>query len=542
MALGIVNTKYGKVQGVKEEDVLLFKGVPYAAPPVGELRWKPPVDPAPWDGVRVCDAYGPRPMQPSQPYGSPFFEPWASDFYYMGYTAYSEDCLYLNIATDAESAEEKRPVYMWFHGGGLSSGYSYEVEFNPTVLAKKGVVVVSVGQRLNVFGYLSLPQLSAEQGGISGNYGLMDEVKALDWVRENIAAFGGDPENITIGGQSGGTAKTGALARCPQAAGKIRRVINQSSLNWTGTYPTMAQAEAEGVAYMKSLGFAENVTLEELRAADAEVFNGIDKGFMDPTAVRKPGNMVFDGVWVPEQDAAVSFEKYAGQLDYLAGGNYGECVLSKGFVLGGKPIETAQDFYAAAKDVLGEEIYAKYDFEALFPVSDADANKLSKRLAVEGLTGFGGNMKNLCFGEYRAKKFPGAKTYSYVFSHIAPGVPEDKKNPLRDPDIAMAWHSSELWYTFASLRVGKSGASNVPPIRPWTEYDEKLADEMSSYWANFMKTGDPNGEGLPYWPESGENHGWIDLGDEIVSHEGMESKKDEMMYEYVTAQKDLPKA
>lgn len=194
MALDIINTKYGQVRGVVEEDVLVFKGVPYAAPPVGELRWKAPQDPASWEGVRECDTYGPRPVQPPQ--GGLFFEPWGSDFYYMGFTAYSEDCLYLNIATDAESADEKRPVFMWFHGGGLSSGYSYEIEFNPTVLAKKGVVVVTVGQRLNVFGYLSLPQLSAEQGGISGNYGLMDEVKALDWVRENIAAFGGDPDNI----------------------------------------------------------------------------------------------------------------------------------------------------------------------------------------------------------------------------------------------------------------------------------------------------------------------------------------------------------
>lgn len=540
MALGIVKTKYGQVQGVVEEDVLVFKGVPYAAPPVGQLRWKPPVDPAPWEGVRECNTYGPRPVQPTQ--GGLFFEPWASDFYYMGYTAYNEDCLYLNIATDAKNADEKRPVYMWFHGGGLSSGYSYEIEFNPTVLAKKGVVVVSVGQRLNVFGYLSLPQLSAEQGGISGNYGLMDEVKALDWVRENIAAFGGDPDNITIGGQSGGTAKSGALARCPQASGKIKRVINQSSLNWLGSYPTMQEAEAEGVAFIKSLGFAEDATLEELRAADTEVFNVMGGNPFDKNAVRKPGSMVYDGVWVPEQDAAVSFDKYAGKLDYLSGGNYGECVMSKAFVLGGKPLETAAEFYAAAKEMIGEELYNKYDFENTFPVADEDANKLSKRLAVEGLTGFGGNMKSLYFGEYRAKKFPGAKTYSYVFSRIAPGVPDDKKNPLRDPDIAMAWHSSELWYTFASLRVGTSGASNVPPIRPWSEYDVQLADQMSSYWANFMKNGDPNGEGLPHWPESAENHGWIDLGDEIVSHEGLEGEKEQMMYEYLMAEDDLPKA
>ncbi len=539
MALNILNTKYGKVQGVVEEGVLVFKGIPYAAPPVGELRWKPPVDPAPWEGVRLCDKYGPRPMQVNN--GGLFFEPWASDFYYMGNPPYSEDCLYLNVATDAQSADEKRPVFMWFHGGGLSSGYSYEVEFNPTTLAKKGIVVVSVGQRLNVFGYLALPQLSAEQDGISGNYGLMDEVKALDWVRENIAAFGGDPDNITIGGQSGGTAKTGALARCPKAAGKIKRVINQSSLNWTGSFATVADGEREGLAYIQALGFKPDATLEELRAADAEVFNVNLGNPFDPNTVRTPGSMVYDGVWVPEQDNAVSFDEYAGDLDYLVGGNYGECAMAKGFRLGGEPIKSAADFYAAAKEVLGEELYNKYDFQNAYPVSDEQASFLSRRLAVEGLTGFGGNMKNLYFSQYRAKKYPKAKTYSYVFSHVTPGRPDDEMIPLRKHDTMLAWHSSELWYMFDSLRMGKNGASNVPPVRPWTDYDVELADKMSSYWANFMKTGDPNGPGLPNWPASDENYGWIDLGDEIVGHQGMEDSKDQMLFEYLMAQEETPK-
>ena len=179
MAIDIVTTKYGQMSGVVEEGVLVFKGVPYAAPPVGDLRWKPPVDPQPWEGVKVCDTYGPRAKQPipdGKMPASSSFEPYGTDFYWMGMPESSEDCLYINIATDAQSADEKRPVFMWFHGGGLATGYSYEIEFNPTVLAKKGVVVVTVGQRLNIFGYLALPQLSAEQGGISGNYGLMVEV------------------------------------------------------------------------------------------------------------------------------------------------------------------------------------------------------------------------------------------------------------------------------------------------------------------------------------------------------------------------------
>ena len=535
MAIDIVSTKYGQVSGVMEEGVLNFKGIPYAAPPVGELRWKPPADPAPWEGVRVCDAYGPRAMQPI--FNGLGMEPYASDFYYIGYPERSEDCLYLNVTTDARSADEKRPVYMWFHGGGLFHGYSYEIEFNPTVLAKKGVIVVTVGQCLNIFGYLALPQLSAEQNGISGNYGLMDEVKALDWVRENIAAFGGDPNNITIGGQSGGTAKTGALARCPAAAGKIRRVINQSSLNWTGRNVPLAEGEQEGLAYIEHLGFSKDVTLEELRAADATLFSDAPMSFDGP---RAPSSMYCDGIWVPDEDMSVSMDKYCGGYDYLVGGNYGECAMERGFILGGRDLSTAEAFYAAAKELLGEDLYNKYDFKTLFPVDDANANFLSKRLGVEGLTGFGGGMKNRYFGDYRAKKFPGSKTYSYVFSHVPPAHAEEYGTP-RDPDKLMAWHSSELWYTFASLRRSEDGKDNVPPVRPWTETDEKLADQMSSYWANFIKTGDPNGEGLPYWPASDENYGWMDFAEKPIPHTGMEGKKDELLLDFLMEDPTLPK-
>ena len=524
----IIDTKYGKLSGVIEEGVMLFKGVPYAAPPVGDLRWKPPVDPEPWEGVHVCDTYAARSMQAT--IEGLNFEPFASDFYYMGYPEASEDCLYLNIATDAESADEKRPVYMWFHGGGLSSGHSYEIEFNPTVLAKKGVVVVTVGQRLNVFGYLALPQLTAEQGS-SGNYGLMDEVKALDWVRENISAFGGDPDNITIGGQSGGTWKTGALAACPMAAGKVRRVINQSSLCWNQMFPSLADAEKEGTAFIEYLGFDKDVSLETLRNTPAEKFVVSSDPFSGGIAV--PGSMCCDGKWVPVPNMVESLDKYAGGCDYLTGGNLGESLMMRGFALFGKEINTAAEFYDAAKEVLGEELYNKYDVKAMFPVTDENAGYTSRRLAAEGLTGFGGEMKNRYFGAYRAEKFPDSKTYTYIFSHVTPGRPEDK-GTARDPEKLLSWHSSELWYTFSSLR------ENVPPVRPWTEVDFRLADQMSSYWANFMKNGDPNGEGLPHWPASDTSYSWMELADEPIAHEGMDGKKDELLLEYTRTDPTLP--
>ena len=537
MAIGIVETKYGKVSGVlstdaKYEGITTFKGVPYAAPPVGDLRWRAPEDPMCWDGVRACDTYAPGAMREPMSALVTDWEPYNSDFYYEGEPELSEDCLYLNIVTGAQSPDEKRPVYMWFHGGGLSTGYSYEIEFNGEELARKGIIVVSVGTRLNLFGYLALPQLSAEQGGVSGNYGLMDEIKALDWVYENIAAFGGDPENITIGGQSGGTMKSGALAGSPKQAGRVKRVINQSALCWFYGPKSVKEAEKTGQLYLKGAGLDPDISLEELRKIPAkDLYYGAA-----PISIggkpAMPGSMVADGIYLESEDMRENIEKYAMGCDYLSGVNFGEINLFEGM----NPVipQTKQEVYDEIRNILGDAA-PEENLENLFPIeSDAQSDRMSRYYAGLGLGKglFGSALLSRYFGARRAAMYPDVKSWTYYFTHLTPTRPEDK-GTKRDPDMLLAWHSSELWYTFASFREG------VPPCRPWQPLDYELADIITSYWANFMKTGDPNGEGLPVWPAADENYGWMDLGDVPTGYSGLD-ERDQVMLAWLKKQPNIP--
>ena len=533
---GIVRTKFGQVSGLplagKYEGITEFRGIPYAAPPVGALRFRAPEDPAAWEGVKVCDAYAPMAMQDRQ--SGLGFEPYSSDFYWEGYPTCSEDCLYLNIATpadlaaDASQAGKKYPVFIWFHGGGLADGYSFEPVFDPSELARKGVVVVSVGQRLNLFGYIALPQLTAEQDGKSGNYGLMDEVKALDWVCDNIAAFGGDPDNITVGGQSGGTAKSGALATSPKARGRVKRVINQSNLFWLRGYMDRAEMEEQSRTYLASVGIDPDASLEELRQLDARAFLG-PKGSIG----RFRGAMVWDGDYVAHPEQTRNFEEYGAGLDVLAGNNLGEAALRGNGLFDPLPFTEVDEFYAFMKEYLGD-LYEKYDFERAFSVDRENLDVRSRQLASYGMGGFGGLMVNRHFGAYRKAKGASGKTFIYLFSHLTPWRPEDI-GTRRDPYRLLSWHSSELWYTFASLREG------VPPARPWQPLDFELADRISGYWANFIRTGDPNGEGLPVWPKSDAGYGWMSLGDTLEGHEGLEGDLEKMILEKTLENPSIPR-
>ncbi len=519
--IGMVSTASGKVTGIELEGryagITIFRGIPYAAPPVGERRWKPPASPKSWSGVRCCCSNGPACIQPTN--GDLDAEPWASDFYFMGTPPMSEDCLYLSVATGAAHAGEKRPVFLWFHGGGLDHGYSYEIEFDPSELARKGIVVVSAAHRLNVFGYMALPQLTAEQGR-SGNYILMDEIKALEWVVNNIDAFGGDPDCITVGGQSAGSGKCASLSFSPYGRNHIKRVINESGLAWTRDNRRAENLEKECQDYLSRMGFDPDAPIQELRRIDAFALLPHD-------GLRIPGGLVYDGDLVPDLRQTDSMAKYSVNFDYLAGSNLGEALMDPAEGRGEIRFHSAGEFYAYCRGLLGD-LYDQYDFETLVPVTDETAEYHARRLASYGLNGSGqasGILFNRYFGAWRAHTTPLRNTFSYLFDHPTPARPEDA-GTIRDPKNLMSWHSSELWYTFASLREG------TPPARPWTEDDFRLAEIMSEYWANFIRSGDPNGEGLPEWPKSDASYGYVELGSEVRPFRGR-SRLDELICAYI---------
>jgi para-nitrobenzyl esterase len=504
--LGIVKTKLGSVWGVSAKDykaVTIFKGIPYAAPPVGDLRWKPPRDPRPWDGIRVCDTYAAAAwIDPKfDLYNKPGDTYW--QFYATGKPPQSEDCLYLNVATPAVTGNEKMPVMIWFHGGGFTGGWSYEVEFNPEALANKGVIVVSVGTRLGILGFLSLPQLSAESSYKgSGNYGLMDCSKAIQWVHDNIQGFGGDPDNITVFGQSGGSAKTTAVLISPLSRKLIKNTINQSGLGAFGKYKTQKEAEATGVVFLKSKGLPEDISLDELRKIDIRVLNAN----FDSQAISF--GAVIDGYYLLENP--VDFYLGKGNLEgknMMFGNVFGEA--------GPFKATTAKDLYAELKMKYGA-LYDKYKINEVLQLTDSNVAYYKRALASdEGL------MNSRIYAEVNAKLNKTCKTFVYTFGHVTPGAD-------------WGWHSSELWYVFGSLRKD----TDYQP--KWTFFDDLTAEMLSSYWSNFAKKGDPNDYGLFQWPQGG-NLGYMFLDGMSYSKGEPLSSWEKLLREYCIQKNELEK-
>lgn len=538
MGIHSVRVTGGVISGTalvgRRAGVTVFRGVPYAASPVGPLRWAAPVDPEPWDGVRTCVVPGHAPVQAF------LSDRHAREYYTGGFPASSEDCLSLNVATAAADPDERRPVYVFFHGGGLTNCFAHEPQLDPSGLAAKGVVVVTVGQRLNVFGHLALPQLT-DEGLVSGNYGLLDQLKAMEWIARNIAGFGGDPDRITVGGQSGGCIKATAMAIAAPTRGTVRGVVNQSGNKWTHRFSEPDEAHAFGRRYLEFASIDPETSVEELRAMPVErIFRAAPKGVM-------PDHMVRDGSVLQDALMADGLVAHARGVRFLNGNNLGETNLasaSQQLRPGGPvpldlstPVDSVAAFRTHFRTLLGNR-YDSAGLAEVEPTSDQDALGIARRLGAYGLAGaeFNNSARsvglNLLVGELLAAQ-QASVSFTYLWSHLLP-TPPGPVDPDRDPTTVAAWHSSELWFTFGSLAEG------TPAFRPWREVDHALAHQTTSYFANFIADGDPNGDGLPEWTPSDARRGWMEFTDEPEPHLGF-GVLDTTVDEFTRAEYGVPR-
>ena len=449
-----VHLDSGLVSGTAAQDaaVRVFRGIPYAAPPVGKLRWHAPEPVAHWDGVQKADQFVAICVQPAFR-GNPT----------ANQPKMSEDCLFLNVWTAATSASERRPVMVWIHPGGYQTGSGSTPSFDGEALAKKGVVLVTINYRLGVFGFFSHPALAKEsENHASGNYGLMDQVAALQWTQKNIAGFGGDPRRVMVFGDSAGSASISNLMGSPRAKGLFQRAAGESGA-WMGisltTTRTLAEAEQAGMNMAEQM---HAPSLEDLRATSAEDLLKNGRG----------GGPVIDGWFIPEDVGTIFAEGKQNDVPLLVGSNKDEGT----FFL--QPT-TAEKFIERSRARFGDQADA---FLKLYPAgSDEEAN-------TSQLAAFRDELAFVMRIWARAQTKTGqSKAFLYYFSHEPPAP---VGSTSRGGFGSGATHGAEAQYIFQNL---------VPP-RSWTNLDHQVSDMLSSYWVNFATNGDPNGKGLVKWP------------------------------------------
>ena len=450
-----VQIEGGRVSGIQNQtgDVMIYKGIPFAAPPVGALRWKAPQPVEPWSGVRAANTFAPSPMQ-NEP--APF-SMWSAEFL-IPPEPISEDCLYLNVWTGAHSASEKRPVLVWIYGGGFVSGGSGVPIYDGEAMAQQGIVFVSINYRVGLFGFFAHPALTQEsEKQASGNYGLMDQLAALRWVQQNISAFGGDPDNVTIAGQSAGSMSVNCLVASPLAKGLFQKAIAHSGASFSRRSAMLAEAEREGERLAKTLQAATLVDLRSLPAATL---------LKAQSALRGP---VIDGYVLPDHIVDIFSKKQQNQVALMTGWNQDE-----GLTLGA--IQKAADFKEQARQQYGAQAE---EFLQYYPAPDDSVAAESQRALGRDVI-FG--VQNYAWANVQSEQGY-APVYVYRFTRKVPATGQYKKYG--------AFHTGEVPYAYDNLKFVD---------RPWEEIDRRLAKTMASYWINFIKSGDPNGEDLPTWP------------------------------------------
>lgn len=467
-----VKTADGILEGTVNSDssVRIFRGIPFAAAPVGNLRWQAPHPVQHWSGVRKADEFGGYCVQ-----GQVFSDilPRSKEM--------SEDCLYLTVWAPAKPAAAHLPVYVWFYGGGFAAGSGDEPRYDGESFAKHGIVVVNVNYRLGIFGFFSHPELSKESGhNASGNYGLLDQVAALQWVRKNIAAFGGDPKKVTIGGESAGSLSVSALMASPLSRDLFQQAVGESGAFFGAVggrgMASLAESEKQGVKFATAIGAK---SLAELRAkSSADLLKDATKnsaGFWPNV----------DGYFLPTDVQTIFAEGKQSQIPLLAGWNADEVRM---MVMMAKEKPNAKTFPEHLRQQFKDN--ADGALKVYAASNDEEALRSAGDLASDSFIVFG-TWKWL---EMQTKT--GKPVYRFEFDRTVP-IPDAMKSMAPGVKSFGSAHASELEYVFKTLPSKKAD---------WQPDDQKVAETMNDYWANFIKTGDPNGAGLAEWPNFTKTH------------------------------------
>jgi len=483
----------------EQAGVRAYKGIPFAAPPVGDLRWKTPQPVEPWKAVRACTEFGPACPQTDR-----------LKIYGLELPEMSEDCLYLNVWTNAKSSDEKRPVMVWIHGGGNSAGWSHQPSYDGVAFARKGIVLVTINYRLGPFGFFAHPLLSKEsEHDCSGNYGILDQLAALKWVQKNIAVFGGDPDCVTIFGESAGGMDVIVLCVSPLSRDLFHRAIIQSgSAIWSMNHlrrasPTGESAEANGESMAKELvGEDVDDVLAALRAIPAEEL-------IEKTASGLRFSPAIDGWVMTDYPANVYKKGQQHDVPPLAGTNADEGSL---FAV---RISTGSD--EGRLDALRQRWGEHADeIMAMYPADTAEQKRNVMNLFLTDTMFLAPTRATV-----RTMSTVSSNAYLYQFT---------RKQQTGRLKAFGAFHGSEIPYVFNS-----SGAIG-PTEEEVSETDRKLADAMITYWAQFAKTGDPNGSGLPVWPvydAASDQH--LELGDTIQVGSGLRKEACDVLDRIVAA-------
>jgi len=448
-----VKVAEGTIQGMIEDGLTVYKGIPFAAPPVGDLRWKAPQPAAKWEGVKQTTKFAPGPIQGGNPPSGK-----------------SEDCLYLNVWSPAKSAGDKIPVLVWIYGGGFGAGATSEATYSGEKLAKKGVVLVSIAYRVGQLGFFSHPELSAENPNhVSGNYGMLDMIAGLQWIQKNIAAFGGDPKKVTIFGESAGGIAVSMLCASPLAKGLFQGAISESGgslgpSRQTTTYPgenmkRLKFAEKDGETYLKSAGVTSIAELRKIEADKLPASRGL--GMAWP---------IVDGYVIPDDQHKLYEAGKYNDTPILVGYNSDEGASFS-------PPKTPEDYINGVKARYGK--FAD-DLIKAYPAGTTTVPKTARDLARDAAFGW----QTWAWARLQAKTGKSKVFYYYFDQH--PDYPEGSPRAGSGSP-----HGQEVAYVFEHLN-----ASNPQT----TKTDLDLSDAMGTYWTNFAKFGDPNGPGVPKWP------------------------------------------